>query len=151
MKLFTTINEYKKYLFSQTGYEIINRINEEIDGPNMNSDKAIELSRYEKDMNYFEENKKKLDSVLSISEEEEQEVEANKIIQGNKYLGLYWKHIKAMKKSDSMEERLNDSELTEEEKQNMRQELNDLQADMVLTKRNLEQSIKNDIKDIKSK
>lgn len=134
----------------QLHYRIKTRteINEELENSDINSDKSIGLENYEKSVAEFNQNKNKLDRVLSF-DKEDWEDKAHEIINGNKYLGLYWKYIKSVEESDEMEERLKSSELTNDEKTEMKNKLSELQKTMIDNKRQIDQSIKDDLDNIK--
>lgn len=132
--MITTINEYKQFL-------------EELN-PDINSDKSIQLKEYESDMIYYKANISKLDNILSLSDDKWED-EANKIINTNKYLGHYWKIAKMNKKSEDMEERIKSSELTEEEKKSMQEELSRIDADKIILQRELDKDIKDDLDNLK--
>lgn len=132
--MITNINEFKKF------------INEEVN-PDINSDKSVRLQDYENDMEYYKQNISKLESITGTDPKNWEE-EASKIIQTNKYLGHHWKITKMEKKSKDVEERLKESELSEEEKKNLKIELDGIDADKILAKRKLDEDIKEDIKTI---
>lgn len=133
--MITNLNEFRK------------KLNEEVNAE-INSDKALKIADYENDIKYYKTNQRKLESILSLDSEKWEE-EANKIINNNKYMGIYWKLIKAQKQTSDMEEKLKNSELTEEEKKNMGVEFKELQDNEILLKRQLETDIKKDIDNIK--
>lgn len=127
--------------------EFRKKLNEDVNAE-INSDKALKIADYENDIKYYKTNQRKLESILSLDSEKWEE-EANKIINNNKYMGIYWKLIKAQKQTSDMEEKLKNSELTEEEKKNMSVEFKELQDNEILLKRQLETDIKKDIDNIK--
>jgi len=58
---------------------------------NINSDKEVRLKDYQDKINYYNSNKGKFTGILTTKKQPVWEDEANKIINGNKYLADMWK------------------------------------------------------------
>lgn len=131
--MITSINEWK-------------RVNELVD-PDLNSDKSVKLKAYQDDLKYYNTNKNKFDPILTLDEEKQEEA-ANKLINGNAYLGIAWKMAKLEHGIEKAEEDIR-GELTEEEKAEInntntenKNKLRELQYD-------LQKMIKKDLETIK--
>ena len=113
----------------------------------MNSDKEVRLKDYQEKINYYNNNKNKFNSILS-KEQEKWEEEAQKIINGNIYLGKYWKLSKIEKNIKNDQEKVNSQEISLEEKQQIQKDIQDNNKKLTEIKKEIENKIKEDLKDI---
>lgn len=112
-----------------------------------NSDKEVSLKDYQEKINYYNSNKGKFSSILS-KEQTAWEVDAEKIINGNIYLGKYWKLMKIEKTIKNDEEKLNSQEITAEEKKEVQTNIQDNKRKLGEIKKELDDKIKEDLKNI---
>lgn len=152
-----TLNKYifkvvtvmiKKDFKTETYRIVIDKNISEANEVEINSNKAIALQEYEQDIKYYNSNKSKLE-FLKNDDITKLEEEANEIINGNKYLGLYWKLVKLNKTVNEYEEKLKNSELTNDEKKTMQDDLREKVLDMNEAKKKLDDTIKTDLNEIK--
>lgn len=57
----------------------------------INSDKEVLLKQYQAEIAYYNQHKNAFKSILATKKDDQLELEAEKIINGNKYLGKKWK------------------------------------------------------------
>jgi len=133
--MITKINEFKRYL-----------INEMIEDP-MNGEKEINLKKYEDEIAYYNSNKEKFKSIFTKAQEKWEE-DANKIINGNKYLGLKWKMDKINQDILVQTEKLK-SEISEEDKSEIQNTIKDSKDKLLEVQYELNKSIKTDLETLK--
>lgn len=133
--MITTINEFKKLLLEEVSQEV-------------NSDKEVKLKDYQKTVQEYNANKEKFKSLLISKTEDKWEEEAEKIINGNTYLGLQWKLAKVERNINVDEEKIKNSELTEEEKKEIQTRINDNKKQLSEEKNELSKQIRTDLAEI---
>jgi len=117
---------------------------------NINSDKEVRLKGYQDKINYYNSNKGKFVSILASKKPEVWEDEANKIINGNKYLGKQWKINKIEHKIKEDEDRIKSGELTNDEIKKITQDIADNKKEVNTFKQESLQEIQQDLSDIQS-
>lgn len=137
MKLFLKINEYANY-----------KLNEEIGDDSINSEENVKRDRLKDNIDYFNNNKNKLNSITGLDSNDWEE-KANEIINGNKYLQLYWKYVKAQDEVNKLENKANGSDITEEEKNDINNDLDHLNDKMTKYYKDVNDKIKEDEKLLK--
>lgn len=146
----------KKLLFNRIK-EICNenRVNEEnavqqqVTDTTLNSDKTTQLTGYENDMGYYNSNKNKLLLLSQKAADEKTEQEANKIINGNIYLGMAWKLYKMQTAMKADEEKLGSNQISSEEKSQIQTNINTNKTELAKVKKELDDKIRNDLGQIK--
>lgn len=121
-------------------------INEEID-PNMNSDKEVKLKDYQDKVNKYNSDKNKFKSIFT-KKPEIWEVEAEKIIKDNIYLGGAWKLSKMQHQLDTDNEKIKSGDLTQEEIKEIQDKIKKNQLELNKEKQELLKKIKEDLVDI---
>lgn len=103
---------------------------------NINSDKEVRLKDYQDKILYYNNNKNKFLGILTTKKQPTWEEEANKIINGNKYLADKWKIDKMDFTIKQDEDKIKSNELSEEEEKkitldiaNHHKELNKMRQD----------------------
>lgn len=113
---------------------------------NINSDKEVRLKDYQDKINYYNNNKNKFLGILTTKKQDQWEKEANKVINGNKYLGDKWKIDKMDFTIKQDEAKIKTNELTTEEEKNIanhKKELNKLRQESL-------KEIQEDLKNLQS-
>jgi len=132
--MITSINEWRK-------------VNEELVSPDLNSDKSVKLKAYQDNLAYYNKNKNRFDQILAVDEEKQEEL-ANKLINGNAYLGIAWKMAKMEHSIEKAEEDIR-GELTEEEKTEINNTNNENKNKLRELQYELQKMIKKDLETIK--
>jgi hypothetical protein len=131
--MITTINDFR------------NKINENIE--ELNSNKEVKLKAYQEIIKNYNSRKESLKNIFSKSQDKWEE-EAEKIIEGNVYLGLFWKLTKLTKIINDDEEKLKNSELTDIEKKEIQTRINDNKKKLSDDQNELNKQIREDLSDI---
>jgi basic membrane lipoprotein Med (substrate-binding protein (PBP1-ABC) superfamily) len=140
--MITTINEFRK-LFEDTA------VQQQVQDTTLNSDKATQLTGYENDMGYYTANKNKLLALSQKPVDEKTESEANKVINGNIYLGLAWKMFKMQTSQKADQEKLGSQEISAEEKKTIQGNIQNNSQELNKIKKELDDKIKLDLGQIK--
>lgn len=114
----------------------------------INSDKEVTLKGYQEALQEYNANKEKFKAILLSNPQEKWEEEAEKIIDGNTYLGSHWKLSKIERFINEDEEKLKRSELTEEEKKEIQQKILDNKKELSIEQNNLSKKIREDLAEI---
>lgn len=140
--MFTSINEFKKSLLI---------VEDTIANQNttLNSDKNTSLTEYENDLKYYNLNKAKLIPIL-LKDVTQQEVLANKLINGNIFLGIQWKFNKLDQVIKKDEDKLKSDQISDEEKKQVQTDIADNKNKLILLKKELDEKIKGDLNTIKT-
>jgi hypothetical protein len=117
---------------------------------NMNSDKEVKLKDYQDKLAYYNNNKNKFLSILTTKKQETWELEASKIIQGNKYLGDKWKIDKMDFTIKKDEERVKSNEMTTEEEKKILTDVANHKKELNKLRQESAREIQNDLKDIQN-
>lgn len=141
--MITTINEFRKKLNEE------NAVQQQVSDTVLNSDKTTQLTGYENDMGYYNSNKNKLLLLSQQPTDEKTEQEANKIINGNKYLGVAWKLYKMETTLKGDEQKLGSNEISQPEKQQIQTNVNTNKTELNKAKKELDDMIKLDLGHIK--
>lgn len=129
--MITTINEFKNILESTD---------------TMNSDKEVKLKHYRDLISTYNSKKGSFRSILNKSQETWED-DAQKIIDGNTYLGSQWKLDKIDHYIKQDEERMR-GEVTQEEKKEIQEKINDNKKKLSEHKNELSEKIREDLNDI---
>lgn len=111
---------------------VLNKIVREFVDPNltMNSDKEVKLKKYQDTLKEYNSNKTKFVGILLSTKPEQQEQIANKIINGNPYLGTAWKLAKIENEIKVNQDKINKKDISADE-------IKAAQTQMNLDKQNL--------------
>ena len=142
--MYTSINEFKKYLLKEE-----NAVQQQVSNTTLNSDKTTQLTGYENDIGYYNSNKNRLILLAQKPVDEKTEQEANKIINGNIYLGMAWKMNKMQTTMKADEEKLGSNEISSEEKKIIQTNVNTNKQDLMKIKKELDDKMSNDLGQIK--
>lgn len=142
--MYTSINEFKKYLLKEE-----NAVQQQVSNTTLNSDKTTQLTGYENDIGYYNSNKNRLILLAQKPVDEKTEEEANKIINGNIYLGMAWKMNKMQTTMKADEEKLGSNEISSEEKKIIQTNVNTNKQDLMKIKKELDDKMSNDLGQIK--
>lgn len=122
----------------------------ESDDVNMNSTKEAQLDLYKKLVSTYNSKKSALESITSNDKEKWEEA-AKKIIDGNKYLAMYWKIVKVKAYIREDELKLREGEtLTNDEKKEIQNDITDNNKKIQEITTNIQKSIQEDLAKIKS-
>lgn len=143
-KMITSINEFKKHLLKEE-----NAVQQQVTNTTLNSDKTTQLTGYENDIGYYNSNKNRLILLAQKPVDEKTEQEANKIINGNIYLGMAWKMNKMQTTMKADEEKLGSNEISSEEKKIIQTNVNTNKQDLMKIKKELDDKMSNDLGQIK--
>lgn len=113
----------------------------------MNGEKEIQMKKYEDELTYYNANKEKFKSIFTKAMEQ-WEIDANKIINGNEYLGLKWRMDKINKEIDTQTEKLKE-ELSEEDKAAIQETIKTNKDALLEVQYALNKKIKADLEAIK--
>lgn len=141
--MITSINEFRKKLNEE------NAVQQQVQNTTLNSDKATQLTGYENDMGYYTSNKNKLLALSQQPADEKTEVEANKIINGNIYLGMAWKLYKMQTTMKADEQKLGNNQISAEEKSQIQKNVNTNKQELNKVKKELDDKIQQDLGTIK--
>jgi hypothetical protein len=117
---------------------------------NINSDKEVRLKDYQDKINYYNSNKNKFLGILSTKKQEIWEDEANKIINGNKYLGDKWKIDKMDFTIKQDEAKIKSNELTAEEEKKIALDIANHKKELNKLKQESLREIQDDLKNLQS-
>lgn len=115
----------------------------------LNSDKTTKLTGYENDMGYYNANKGKLLLLSQKPADAKTEQDANKLINGNIYLGLAWKLYKMETTLKADEDKLGSNEISQPEKSQIQTNVNVNKQELNKVKKELDDKIRNDLGQIK--
>lgn len=122
----------------------------ESDDVNMNSTKEAQLDLYKKLVSTYNSKKSTLESITTNDKEKWEEAAKN-IIDGNKYLAMYWKIVKVKAYIREDELKLREGEtLTNDEKKEIQNDINDNNKKIQEITTNIQKSIQEDLAKIKS-
>lgn len=122
----------------------------ESDDVNMNSTKEAQLDLYKKLISTYNSKKSALESITSNDKEKWEEAAKN-IIDGNKYLAMYWKIVKVKAYIREDELKLREGEtLTNDEKKEIQNDITDNNKKIQEITTNIQKSIQEDLAKIKS-
>lgn len=142
--MITSINEFKKHLLKEE-----NAVQQQVEDTALNSDKTTQLTGYENDMGYYNTNKGKLILLAQKPVDEKTEEEANKIINGNIYLGMAWKMNKMQTSLTADQQKLGSNEISAEEKKIIQTNINTNKQNMMNIKKELDDKMSSDLGQIK--
>lgn len=117
---------------------------------NVNSDKEVRLKDYQDKIAYYNSNKNKFVGILSTKKPEVWEAEANKIINGNKYLGDKWKIDKMDFTIKQDEDKLKSNELTAEEEKKIALDIANNKKELGKFKQDSLKEIQTDLRNLQS-
>lgn len=124
----------------------LNKINEE---ETFNTEKETKLKAHEEEVQTYNANKTKFVNIFS-KDEKGWEEEASKIIDGNVYLGIVWKMEKIKNNIKGLEDKLNDAEMSDEEKKSVEEQITDNKDKIQDQEKELNDQIGQDLNDINS-
>ena len=117
---------------------------------NINSDKEVKLKDYQDKINYYNNNKNKFAGILSTKKQEMWEDEANKVINGNKYLGDKWKIDKMDFTIKQDEAKIKTNELSDEEEKKVALDIANHKKELNKFKQDSLKEIQDDLKNLQS-
>lgn len=117
---------------------------------NINSDKEVKLKDYQDELEYYNANKSKFLSILTTKAQDVWEKEANKIINGNSYLGSKWKIDKMTYSIKKDEDKIKSNELTDDEVKQVQQDIIENKKELSKLKQETEKKIREDLHDIQT-
>lgn len=126
-----------------------NAVQQQVTNTVLNSDKTTQLTGYENDMGYYNSNKGKLLLLSQKAVDEKTEQEANKIINGNIYLGIAWKMYKMETALKGDEDKLGSNEISQPEKAQIQTNVNTNKQELNKVKKELDDKIRLDLGQIK--
>jgi len=141
--MITSINEFRKSINEE------NAVQQQVADTTLNSDKSTQLTGYENDMGYYNSNKNKLLLLSQKAADDKTEGEANKIINGNIYLGMAWKLYKMQTAMKADEDKLGSNQLSAEEKAQIQTNVNTNRTELAKVKKELDDKIQTDLGQIK--
>lgn len=115
---------------------------------NINSDKEVKLKDYQDKIEYYNQNKGKFVSILTTRPEDKWELESNKIINGNIYLGTKWKIDKMDYLIKKDENKIKTNELTTDEEKQVQIDINNNKKELQDIKQNFDKKIREDLIDL---
>lgn len=115
---------------------------------NINSDKEVKLKDYQDKLEYYNQNKDKFTSILTTRPEDKWELESNKIINGNIYLGTKWKIDKMDYLIKKDEDKIKTNELTTDEEKQVQIDINNNKKELQDIKQNFDKKIREDLIDL---
>ncbi len=115
---------------------------------NINSDKEVKLKDYQDKIEYYNQNKGKFVSILTTRPEDKWELESNKIINGNIYLGTKWKIDKMTYLIKKDEDKIKTNELTNDEEKQVQIDINNNKKELQVIKQNFDKKIREDLIDL---
>lgn len=115
---------------------------------NINSDKEVKLKDYQDKIEYYNQNKGKFVSILTTRPEDKWELESNKIINGNIYLGTKWKIDKMTYMIKKDEDKIKTNELTTDEEKQVQIDINNNKKELQVIKQNFDKKIREDLIDL---
>lgn len=115
---------------------------------NINSDKEVKLKDYQDKIEYYNQNKGKFVSILTTRPEDKWELESNKIINGNIYLGTKWKIDKMTYMIKKDEDKIKTNELTTDEEKQVQIDINNNKKELQIIKQNFDKKIREDLIDL---
>lgn len=115
---------------------------------NINSDKEVKLKDYQDKIEYYNQNKGKFVSILTTRPEDKWELESNKIINGNIYLGTKWKIDKMTYLIKKDEDKIKTNELTTDEEKQVQIDINNNKKELQVIKQNFDKKIREDLIDL---
>lgn len=115
---------------------------------NINSDKEVKLKDYQDKLEYYNQNKDKFTSILTTRPEDKWELESNKIINGNIYLGTKWKIDKMDYLIKKDENKIKTNELTTDEEKQVQIDINNNKKELQDIKQNFDKKIREDLIDL---
>lgn len=124
----------------------LNKINEE---ETFNTDKETKLKAHEEEVQTYNANKNKFVNIFS-TDENNWEGEAEKIIDGNVYLGQVWKMEKIKNSIKKLEDKLTDAEMSDEEKKSVEEQIKENDEKIKDQQKELDDLIRQDLNDINS-
>lgn len=122
-------------------------INEDVENDTLNSDKEVKLKDYQEKISKYNSDKGKFKSILS-KDLKVWEQEAQKIIDGNVYLGGAWKLTKMQNQLDTQEEKIKSGDLTQEEIKEIQDKIKKQVVELNKEKQELNKKIKDDLTNI---
>jgi len=141
--MITSINEFRKKINEE------NAVQQQVTNTVLNSDKTTHLTGYENDMGYYNGNKGKLLLLSQKAVDDNTEQEANKIINGNIYLGIAWKLYKMETALKGDEDKLGSNEISQPEKAQIQTNVNTNKQELTKLKKELDDKIRLDLGQIK--
>jgi len=117
---------------------------------NINSDKEVKLKDYQTKLAYYNSNKGKFIGILTSKKPETWEIEANKIINGNTYLGDKWSVDKMEYTIKQDEDKIKSNELTNEEEKKIQTDITRHKQELNKLKQETSQKIQADLRDIQA-
>lgn len=136
-----------KVIASQVNEE--NAVQQQVTNTTLNSDKTTQLTGYENDMGYYNSNKNKLLLLSQQPTSDKTESDANKIINGNIYLGMAWKLYKMQTTMKADETKLGNNQISAEEKTQIQTNVNTNKQELAKLKKELDDKIATDLGQIK--
>lgn len=112
-----------------------------------NTNKLAKLDDHQNKVQYFNANKSKIENII-LKPEDKREEEARKIIDGNVYLNNYWNIVKIKQEQKEIEEKLKDAELSQDEKRDMQNKLQELTRKISDNEREIQDKINKDLAEI---
>jgi hypothetical protein len=110
----------------------------------LNTEKETRIELHQKQVQAYNAKKNNFKTIFSKPQENWEE-EAKKIIDGNPYLSIQWKLVKTEKTMDELDTRLKSGELSNEEKTDTQNQINDLKKEINEIKKEIADKIKLDL------
>lgn len=114
----------------------------------INSDKETKLKNYQDKLKEYNSNKTKLAGILLSTKLEQQEIVANKIINGNPYLGTAWKLAKIENAIKMGQDKINKKDITSDEIKAAQAQMNLDKQTLIKQQQALNTQITTDLKTI---
>lgn len=121
---------------------------EDVQNGTMNSDKEVKLEDYKDKVDKYNADKSKFMPILNGKKQDVWEEEANKIIDGNPYLGAQWKIDKMEHSIKDNDAKVKSGDLSKEEMDKIKLQVKEDQAALNKLKQEISKKIRMDLHDI---
>jgi hypothetical protein len=112
----------------------------------MNTDKETKITGYQNKLKDYNDNKSKFDAIISTKKQDQWEVEAAKLINGNDYLATAWKLAKMNSTLKTDTAKLSSPDVSADEKKQIQIDVNKNKQELAKEQQELNTKIQQDLR-----